>query len=454
MKVTQRLAEFVAGTSSEAIGDEARERAMRAVVDTLGVMLAGCREPAARLVTDQVREQGGRQEATVIGAGFHAPAPQAALANGTAAHALDYDDVTMNMRGHPSAPMLPALLAFGEKLGSSGRDILDAYVLGFEVECKLGWAIGEPHYALGWHATSTLGTVGAAAAVTRLLGFTAGQTQTALEIAASLASGLQANFGTMTKPLHAGWAARNGVLAADLASRGFDASADALEGPSGFLRAMSGGADIDMEAAVRGLGDPWEVVKPGIGIKLYPCCYATHRAIDAALEVRRLAGFNTQRIEAVEVHLSQGTLLPLVARMPQTGLEAKFSMGYCVAVALVHGAPGRSAFTDEAVARTSVRALAQRVRAMEDGPDMAYPIEGSARIVVTAGGASFEATVERPRGDPKNPLTWEELAGKFRDCAAFVLGAERIEEVIALCYRIHDLPNISELTDTMSTSEP
>jgi 2-methylcitrate dehydratase PrpD len=450
--VTQRLAEFVAGTPSEAIGFGAREQARRAVLDTLGVMLAGCREPAAQLVAEQLREQGGCDEASVFGAGFLAPATLAALANGTAAHALDYDDVTRNMRGHPSAPLLPALLALGEKLGSSGQGLLDAYVLGFEVECKLGRAIGEPHYALGWHATSTLGTVGAAAACARLLALDAGQMRNALGIAASLASGLQANFGTMTKPLHAGWAAHNGVVAADLAARGFEASADALEGPSGFLRAMSGGADIDIEAAVRGLGDPWEVVEPGIGVKLYPCCYATHRAIDAALEVRRLAGFNTQGIEAVEVHLSQGTLLPLIGRPPETGLEAKFSIQYCVAAALLYGPPGLKAFTEGAVARADVQALVRRVRAIEDGPSLAYPIEGWARVVVTSGGAAFEATVEMPRGDSKNPVSWDELCGKFRDCAGLVMQAERIERMVALCQGLEELPNLSQLTAVMSTT--
>lgn len=452
MDVTQRLAEFVARTPSDVIGSKAREQATRAVLDTLGVMLAGCREAAAQLVAGHVREQGGREEASVFGTGFRAPAAQAALVNGTAAHALDYDDVTTSMRGHPSAPLLPALLAIGETIGSSGRDLLDAYVLGFEVECKLGRSIGEPHYALGWHATSTLGTLGAAAACARLRRMDAAQARDALGIAASLASGLQANFGTMTKALHAGWAAHNGVLAADLAARGFEASADALEAPSGFLRATSGHAKIDVAAAVRGLGEPWEIVEPGIGVKLYPCCYATHRSIDAALEVRRLAAFDAHRIEAVEVHLSKGTLLPLIGRPPEIGLEAKFSMEYCVAATLLHGAPGLAAFTDAASARPDVQAIAGRVQAIEDGPAMAYPIEGWSQIVVTANGERFVATVETPRGDPQNPLPWNELAAKFRECADTVLTPDGVERVLTLCVRLHDLPNIRELADAMTTA--
>ncbi len=445
VNMTQRLAEFVAGTPSRAIGTAAREQANRAVLDTLGVMLAGCREPAPKLVAEYAREQGGREEATVFGSGFQATAEQAALVNGTAAHGLDYDDVTLNMRGHPSAPLLPALLALGEKLGAGGRDVLDAYVLGFEVECKLGRAIGEPHYSLGWHATSTLGTIGAAAACARLLRLDAERARNALGIASSLASGLQQNFGTMTKPLHAGWAAHNGALAAGLASRAFEADAAVLEGPSGFLRAMSGGAEIDAEAAVRGLGDPWEIVEPGIGVKLYPCCYAIARSIDAALEVRS-AGFCAEDITAVEVAVSPGTLIPLNRETPEDGLEAKFSLEYCVATALIDGRVGMEAFRDETVAmREDVRALAAKIAVREKGEQLNFPIEGRAEVGVTAKGASHSAEVVVPRGDPKNPLTWVELSGKFRDCAGTVLVADRVDAVIRLCRQTEGLSDIREL---------
>ncbi len=446
VNVTQRLAEFVSRTPSEMIGPEARERAARAFLDTLGVALAGRPEQAAAVVEAMIREQGGREDATVIGAGFRAPAAQAALANGTAAHALDYDDVAVNMRGHPSAPLVPAVLALGEKLGSSGRDVLEAYVLGFEVECKLGRAIGEPLYALGWHATPTLGTAGAAAACARLLGLDAERTRNALGVAASLASGLQANFGTMTKPLHAGWAAHNGVLASELAARGFEASADAFEGAGGFLRVMSGGAEIDVAGAVRDLGEPWEIVEPGIGVKLYPCCYATHRAVDAALKIRATAGFDADKVERVELHLSKKTMLPLIDRPPATGLEAKFSMEYCVATALLNGPPALRDYTDDAVARPHVQALSRRVEAAEDGPAMAYPIEGWARIVVPGeDGQRLEAEVDTPKGDPKNPLTWDELAGKFRGCAAGILPEDRIENAILLVGRLDEKADIHEL---------
>lgn len=451
--VTRKLADFVADTPSAAIGTKACEQAKRAFLDTIGVTLAGCREEGPGIVAAMVRDQGGAEEATVFGAGFRAPATQAALANGTAAHALDYDDVTVNMRGHPSVPLVPALLALGEKLGSNGSDVLDAYVLGFEVECNLGRAIGGLHYALGWHATSTLGTVGAAAACARLLRLDAEGTRNALGIAASLASGLQQNFGTMTKPLHAGWAAHNGLLAAELACRGFGSDAQALEGPSGFLRAMSAGREIDAVEAVRGFGEPWEVVEPGIGVKLYPCCYATHRSIDAAREVRGHPGFDMRSIDKVELHLSKGTLVPLIARVPETGLEAKFSLEYCVAAALLDGALKLASFTDGAALRSDVRGLAARVEAVEDGPALAYPIEGWARAVVQMRDAgAFEAEVSAPRGDPKNPPSWGELEGKFRDCAAIALDEAEIETALGAVKSMDEQGSLGDLTGALSRS--
>jgi len=451
MDVTRRLVDLVAGTPSEAIGEAARVRAKGAFLDTLGVSLAGYDQEGPRMVAGMVLEQGGREEATVIGAGFRAPAVAAALANGTAAHALDYDDVTVNMRGHPSVALVPALLAVGEKLGSRGRDVLDAYVVGFEVECKLGRAIGAAHYAMGWHATSTLGTVGAAAACARLLGLDAGRTQNALGIAASLASGLQQNFGTQTKALHAGWAAHNGVAAAELAACGFEADPRALEGPSGFLRAMSGGAEFDADAAARGLGEPWEVVEPGMGVKLYPCCYATHRSIDAALAIRGQPGFDALEIEKVELHLSKGTLTPLMDRPAETGLEAKFSLEYCVAAALLNGPPKLGTFTDEAARRPEVRTLAMKVESMEDGPELAYPIEGWARAVVRqAGGRTFAAEVSVPRGDPRAPLSWDELGEKFRDCVTPALGHSGVGRALAMIEDFERLTDIRELAEALS----
>ena len=451
MNIGERLASFVAETRPEEISSEARLQARRAVLDTLGVTLAGCAEPGSRIVADWVREQGGAAESSVLGQDFRVSATEAALANGTSGHALDYDDVNMSMRGHPSVPLLPAALALGEKLGSSGRQLVEAFVLGFEVEAKLGRVIGGPHYALGWHATSTFGSLGAAAACARLLELDAERAQAALGIAASLASGLRQNFGTMTKPLHAGWAARNGVLAASLAQRGFTADAQALDGPNGFLRAASGGADVDPAKAVDGLGDPWEIVSPGIGVKLYPCCYATHRALDAALELRETRHLDVSSIAKVRAKVSRGTLMPLIRGRPGSGLQSKFSLEYCLAAALLDGQVVLSTFTDEAVRRPAAQDLLSRVEAVEDEQEVAFPIGGFAEIaVVTGEGEEYAVRVERPKGDPRRPLTWDELAAKFRDCAAAVLEPAGIEEAIAAIDGLEDLPEVAQLAAALA----
>lgn len=456
MNVSERLARFVAET--EDVPEEAIVQAKRALLDTLGVTLAGSREDSARTVADWLREQGGRGEATVLGQGFRAPAADTALANGTAAHALDFDDVSLPMRGHPSVPLLPAVLAVAEKEGMTGRDLLVGFVLGFEVETKLGRAIGEPHYALGWHATSTLGTLGATAACARLLRLDAERTLMALGIAASLAGGLQQNFGTMTKPLHAGWAARSGVVAAALAARGFTADRGAIEGergqtparPGGFLRAMSGGAEVDL-APLAALGEPYEITSSGFGVKLYPCCYAVHRSLDAALELRRRHCIDPDGIEAVRVEVSRGALLPLRTDPPATGLEGKFSLEYCLAAALVDGRVGLPSFTDEAVRRPAVRKLMSQVHAEEGTEAGAFPIGGYAELrILLRDGDEHSLRVDTPSGDPSRPLSWDELVGKFRHCTEGLLSAETTERAADLVSRLEESPDVSGLIEALT----
>ncbi len=450
VNVSEHLARFVA--EAESAPEEAIVQAKRALLDTLGVALAGSQEESARIVAEWVRERGGCEEATVLGQQFRAPAAEAALVNGTAGHALDYDDVSLSMRGHPSAPLLPAVLAVAENAGCSGRDLLTAFVLGFEVEARLGRAIGEEHYALGWHATSTLGTLGGAAACARRLDLDVARTQMALGVAASLASGLQQNFGTMTKTLHAGWAARNGVVAAELAGRGFTADPRALEGESGFLRAMSGGAEVDLEP-LTALGDPFEITSSGIGVKLYPCCYAVHRSLDAALDLSAQHGIDPDSIARVQVEVSRGALLPLRADPPATGLEGKFSLQYCLAAALADGRVGLASFTDEAVRRPAVRELMAKVEAREGAEPGAFPIGGHAEVrIALKDGSEHSLRVDTPRGDPSRPLSWDELAEKFRDCAGTVLPTEAVERTLRLVERLEELPEAERLTETLRTA--
>ena len=262
MSITRSIAEFIVSSRLDDIPARAREAAKRAMIDCLGVSLAGSREPCARIITRLVGDAGGRPEATVIGTGLRVPATEAALANGTAGHALDYDDWhgrTGHFLGHASVALLPAILAVGEKVGASGARALESYAVGFEVGAKVGVALTSAHYVRGFHTTGTLGALRAAGAAAKVLGLTAEQTRHALGIAASQGSGLRANFGTMTKPFHAGHAARAGVLSGLLARDGFSASPDVLDGPLGVFAVFGEDLKRGQTVVLEKLGEPWEL---------------------------------------------------------------------------------------------------------------------------------------------------------------------------------------------------
>lgn len=449
MSVSEQLSRFVAETSFRALPAEAVARAKGAILDTIGVTLAGCREEAATIVALRAQKSSASGEASVLGWSLRLSAESAALVNGVSAHALDYDDVSYSMRGHPSAPLLPAVLAVGEVAGAGGREMIAAFVAGLEVEAKLGAVLGARHYALGWHATSTLGPLGAVAAGAKLLGLDAPRIGAALGVASSMAGGLRANFGTMTKPLHAGLAARSGVEAALLASAGFTASADAIGGESGFLAAFLAQPPAE-DIRLDNLGDPFEIVSPGLAQKLYPCCYATHRAVDAALELA--PGIDAGLIESIEVTVSRGSLMPLITdRLPDTGLEGKFSLQYCVAAALAQGRLGMPAFTDTAVRRQQVIALAEQVDVREDQQSLSNPLDSWAEVTVRLrDGQTLARRVDAPKGDPRRPLTWDEIADKFRDCASLILEPEEAARVVEICANLEELQNVGELTARLS----
>src|SRR5215469_7328250 len=324
MRATSHLAEFVTKSRWEDCPAEAVEAARRAILDCLGVMLAGSVEPAARLVTDVARAEGGSPLATVVGTRLRTGAVWAALANGTAAHALDFDDTNFAMMGHPSAPVLAAALAAGELALADGRALVHAFLLGFEVETTMAAVMNPPHYEKGFHATGTLGTMGAAAAASRLLGLDASQ-----------ASGLKENFGTMTKPFHAGHAARSGVLAALLARDGFTASDQAIEGPQGYFAVLGAGKREGRQ--LESLGAPWKILTSGVAVKPYPSCACTHSIIDGALELRRTHQITPEQIAEVTVGVHSAVPRILIHSNPRSGLEAKFSGEFSAAAALCEG---------------------------------------------------------------------------------------------------------------------
>ena len=343
-RATAGVAEFLVKSRWEDCPPEAVEAARRAILDCLGVMLAGSVEPPARIIQRIAEMEGGTPLATVVGTGRRTGATWAALANGTAAHALDYDDTNFAMMGHPSAPVLSAALAAGELALADGRSLVHAFLLGFEVETTLAEVVNPPHYYRGWHATCTLGTLGAAAAAAHLLGLDAAQTRVALAVAASQASGLKENFGTMTKPFHAGHAARSGVLAALMAREGWTASEQALEGPQGFF-AVLGAGDLRLEHLAT-LGRPWKILTTGVAVKPYPSCACTHSIIDGARELRERHRLRPDDIREVTVGVHASVPNILIHDRPRTGLEGKFSGVFAAAAALVEEHLGLQTFTD------------------------------------------------------------------------------------------------------------
>jgi 2-methylcitrate dehydratase PrpD len=358
----------------------------------------------------------------VLGTAAVASAGNAALANGTAAHALDYDDMCFVSLAHPSAPLVAAAWAVAEGSGASGRALLDAYVVGFEIEGRLGRAMNPRHYQRGWHCTSTIGTIGAAAAASRLLGLDAARAGHALAIAASEASGLKENFGTMAKPLHAGLAARNGVLAAQLARAGLTASPAAIEGPQGFLAAMDSERP-SLSGFAADLGARWEILDTGITVKLYPSCAGTHPSLDALLDLRRAERFTAADVERVEIGVDAITPTILLYDRPSTGLEGKFSMPFCAAAALVDGRVGIDTFDDGRVKDLAIADMQSRVTMHVDPTlDASAPALTQAKVTVRLkDGRVLSAAADGARGYPARPASDDELASKFLACATRAL---------------------------------
>jgi 2-methylcitrate dehydratase PrpD len=395
---------------------EALEAGRHCLLDWLGVALAGSREPLASIVRDETLAGDGGDEAGILGTAQRASAAAAALVNGTAGHALDYDDTHLHMSGHPTAPVAPAVVALGERLNSSGDDILRALIAGIEVECRIGILANPAHYETGWHATGTLGTFGAASAAAFLLGLDAGGWRRALGVAAAQAAGIKGLFGTMCKPLHAGKAAANGLLAGGLASRGFDTREDALEAPQGFLHCY-GGDPGRAELA------PGRFLVRDTLFKFHAACYLTHAPIEAALRLRVAPA----DIDAIEVFVNPSCLNVCNIEAPVTGLEGKFSLRATVAMALLgDDTAGTETFSDERVLAPDLVALRDRVTVVP-APDLRSTASRvSAR---TTGGATASATFDS--GVPAADLDEQgrRLRAKFVTLAGPVIGAPAAEKV-------------------------
>jgi 2-methylcitrate dehydratase PrpD len=452
MPATTRLAEFVVKTTLRDCPDAAVAQVRRAALDSIGVVLAGASEPVAGSVRAVARAEGGAPLCTVLGTSLRTSATWAALANGTAGHAHDFDDTNFALLGHPSVPLLAAILAAAEAEPADGAAVTAAYLIGFEVSAALGAALNPGHYTRGWHATASIGSLGCAAAAASVLGLDLVQTRHALGLAASLASGLKENFGSMTKPFHAGHAARNGVFAALVAREGLTASDSALEGRQGYAAAFSQ-ATLAPDAFDH-LGQRWQVLTSGIAVKPYPSCALTHSAIDALLALRAHHGLGAEQVAEIEVGVNH--VVPDVLRhdRPTNGLERKFSMQFCAAAALASGRVDLGSFDDGPVADAGTRELMGRVRMVVD-PTLPDGLSEQAWTRVTVrlrDGRTLDSAPRGASGHPEQPLSDAQLRDKFLACATPVIGADEADGVATQLTHLEDIPDVRALTARLVTA--
>lgn len=446
--LTHALAKFAAHTETEAVPVRLLEKAADAFVDTLGVGLAGSLERASVLVAQWVLEEAGRGRATVWGNENGASPAQAALANATAAHALDFDDSLPSMRSHPSASLVPAALAVAEAQGASGREVLAAYVIGLEVAGKIGRVVSNGHFQRGLHTTATIGIFSCATAAARLLRLDAAGLQTAWGIAASHAAGLVRNFGTMTKPLHAGNAARIGVLSASLAQRGFTADNAIFDGANGFAASYGSEGGIALEDSLQKLGKPWEIEDPGLYVKSWPCCYCNHRPVGGLFQLLDEHGIRTDEVRGISVGFLPGSDTALLSDNPMTGLEGKFSIEYSMAATLLDRRLTLETFTDRMVQRPPIRDLMKKVKRYRIAdPNVYSGLIGYTDIAVDTPRGCFETRVERTPGSPAWPISRENLVAKFLDCSERVLGSDGARNLLAIAGKLPSLPDIGPLLE-------
>lgn len=444
--LTDAVVATALGLELDAVPPVSAARGSAAVLDLLACAIAGTTEPGAAGVAGWVADLGGRPDATLWGASTRAPAALAALANGTASHALDYDDVAMTMI-HPSAAVVPALLAVGETVGCSGRDLLAAYVAGFEVQTRICRAINPEHYDRGWHTMQTVGVLGATLALSRLLRVDQVVAARALGIAASSAGGIRRNFGTTVKPLHAGHAAMHAVEAVQLARRGVTASEHVLTGPNGFLDVFCRPeAEAELLAAFA-LGAPLELAESGIAIKRFACCGAIHTALDSVEAMVAEDGLRPDRVERIECRVNPISPNILIHHGARTGLEGKFSVEYSIAVLLLTGRAGLAQYTDELAADLRLRDLMSRVDFVVD-ESLPVDLAFFATIVTATctDGTVLRRRVDVQRGYPERPLRPEERFDKVHDCCDPVLGRDRADRLIRAASALATLPHVGELT--------
>ncbi len=455
-RITEEVSQFVKALTYEALPSEAVRIGKRCVLDGLGLILAGSFEKCTRILIKSSEGISRIKGSSVLGINpMKVAAPFAALINGTAGHAMDWDDSQLSVSPdriyglltHPTIPPLTASFAVSEEIGPvSGRTFITAFLAGFEVECKIAEAINPDHYKKGFHTSGTVGSFGAAIAAAKLLHQNEQQIRHTIGITASMASGIRTNFGTMTKPLHVGRAASNGVTAAIFAKNGFEANTEALDGPWGFFSVFGRGFDVEKIAGC--LGNPHTIVDPGVSIKPYPCGILTHPSMDTMLSIVTEYDLQPEDIREIVLYAGSNILNPIRYKIAHDELEAKFCMPFLLAAITISRKAGVHEFTKEFVNAPPTQELMRRIRTEFD-PEIEAKgwdkIRSRVEVLLNNGQKVIKEAYEKYRGGPDNPLTDEDLQNKFTDCTERLLDKEARENVFHIINRLENLKDIGEL---------
>jgi len=461
--LTAYVAEFITSTPAARIPPDVMHLGKRSILDGLGLALAGNAAESGRLVTKYLRTIGCSTDkgCTIVGTALKMPPRFAAFANAIAIHADDYDDTQLavakdrvyGLLTHPTAPVLPPVLALGERDNRSGLDVLTAYQVAVEVETKLSEAIFPRHYDHGFHSTATIGTIAAAAAAARMMRLDVEQTRRALGIGASQAAGLRENFGTMTKPFHPGRAAESGIVAADFARLGWTATPIVLEANRGFFKAAGGG--YDPQAIEGKLGNPWTFNFPGVSIKPHPSGSLTHPGMGLMLDLIKQHDIRPEQVVKVKVGTNRHMPNALIHHVPTNELQAKFSMEFCMAILLLERKAGLAQYTDRVVNRPDVQSMIRKVEFGVHPEAEAAGYEKMTTIIdiELADGRTISGRADFGKGSPTNPMTDEELANKFRECAAWGrLPKGNADQVVEMVFSLEKLKSIRALTQLLQAS--
>jgi 2-methylcitrate dehydratase PrpD len=455
--MTQAIVDYTEGFTFDKIPSDVLQEITRCLVDGFGVILSGVPAASSRIIQQYISESTTTGKSSVLGTSINTSSELAALANGVAGHAEDFDDTQLStspdrlygLLTHPTTPVLAATLGVAQEIGASGKDFLTAMCAGFEVECKIAEAINPDHYVKGHHTTGTIGTFASVIAASKLWGLTSKEIRFAIGIAASKSAGIRANFGTMTKPYHAGAAAQNGIISAKLAKLGYEADPMALDGQWGYFQVKGGGSDS--ERLIGKLGNPYTIINPGVSVKPYPCGSLSHPSMDTLLDIILEQDIVPDEVAEVRLGAGHNILNPLRYQNPQNELEAKFSLQFCLGILIIRRRAGLQEFTDAVVQSEPVREMMKRIHTYHS-PDIeakgADKMRSSIEIRLKDG-QTFQKEAFTSRGQPDRPMTKEELKGKFINCTQNTLSEEYMNKALEMIYQVQDLQNIGELVKLM-----